>query len=93
LRLNQTSLGNHRHVFAAGGGVRLKTRFTGRQEDMRGRILLNARRQRHNEHCVGALMAISRVKRDDHNRPSPLLGWIGWKLKKPNLAADWSSRS
>jgi hypothetical protein len=49
---------------------------------------MNAGGEWDGEHRIGALVTVSRVKRDYDDRLSSLLGRIGVKLHKPDLAAE-----
>jgi hypothetical protein len=50
-------------------------------------LLVNARRERYHQNRVGALVAIARVERYDHDRPTAFFGRINVQLNEPDLAA------
>ena len=89
-RLNQATLADNRNILGSCSGIRLESRLACRQEDMCWSVLVNARREGHNENRVGSRVAISGVHRNDDHRAASLLRRINGQLDKPNFAAQWS---
>src|SRR4051794_40481863 len=89
-RFDQTLLANHCDVLSPGGGIGGKSRLAGGQKDVGWRVLVDACGQRHNQNRIRALVAISRVQRDDDYGTPCLLRRIHMKLHKPDLAAQRS---
>jgi hypothetical protein len=48
---------------------------------------MNSGRQGHDKHRVCTIMTIARVQGDYNDGASSLVGRIGWKLNKPDLAS------
>jgi len=87
MRFDKRLLADYSDVFRARCRIRLKPRFACRQEHMRGSSLVNACGQRHNQHRVGALMAVTRIHRNDDYRPSTFFRRVNVELYEPDLAA------
>jgi hypothetical protein len=47
--------------------------------------------ERHDQYCIGALVTISHIQRDNHHGPLPFAGRVNVKLHEPNLAAERKS--
>jgi hypothetical protein len=84
---NQALLPNHCDVFRTRGRVGLEPCFAGGQEDMRRGFFVNARCERYYQYSVGAVVAIARVERYDHDGPLSFVGRINVQLNEPDLAA------
>ena len=86
-RFDQVLFPDDGNVFGTRSAVSLEACLAGGKKNVRGKVLVDARGQRHHKHGVRAFVAIAGVERYDNDGSSAFFRRVNRQLDEPYLAA------